>query len=182
LRRYLQARCDPEPSASTLRQASQRQHHQLLPPVPQHPPPQNPRNPDGNVLIYRAITPAETPAVNTIGTTNLGDRKRTKKMKRKGIENRDEKEFKNHRKKRRRKPLISVTFRFSVFRPKMSFRKSLPSFAGLGPFFRLPAKSMCTPLCTIFIVTFPMTFKIDFVINASFVGFYAQILGRDLFS
>jgi len=54
-------------------------------------------------------------------------KKSTKKVTQKSTK----KNAKNERKKRGRKPLIPVTFRFSDFGPKMSFRKSLSSFAGL---------------------------------------------------
>jgi len=59
------------------------------------------------------------------------------------------KSAKNDAKKGCRKPLIPVTFRFSVFRPKSAFRKSLSSFAGLGALFRLAGKSMYPPLCKV---------------------------------
>ena len=59
----------------------------------------------------------------------------------KRTENRAEKSAKNDPKKGCRKPLIPVTFRFSDFGPKMSFRKSLPSFAGFYRFSKTRKKT-----------------------------------------
>ena len=92
------------------------------------------------------------------------------------------KNAKNERKKQRRNPALFYVFGFSVFGSKMAFHKSTPGLNAPRSVFRLPAKFMCTPLCTISKSMFSMIFKIDFLINASFVEFYAQISGsRTLF-